>query len=128
MHMENFGCQQQSNFPHMNFQHLRLIILYNCASSLLYRSCVSALDLKCTGCLHVPTVSPFKFNLVYSRSLCSGWCGEVRDVIYTDKGKVTVVYRVTVRGTDGEVPHYYLICDSSLVLLSTTLSTRAVFS
>ncbi|KAL5209901.1 hypothetical protein ABZP36_005524 [Zizania latifolia] len=32
-----------------------------------------------------------------------GWCGEVRDVIYTDSGKVTVVYRVTVRGTDGEV-------------------------
>lgn len=32
-----------------------------------------------------------------------GWCGEVRDVIYTDNGKVTVVYRVTVRGTDGEV-------------------------
>uniref|UniRef100_A0A0D9W1G9 Uncharacterized protein n=1 Tax=Leersia perrieri TaxID=77586 RepID=A0A0D9W1G9_9ORYZ len=31
-----------------------------------------------------------------------GWCGEVRDVIYTDNGKVTVVYRVTVRGTDGE--------------------------
>ncbi|XP_062209066.1 uncharacterized protein LOC133910842 [Phragmites australis] len=22
-----------------------------------------------------------------------GWCGEVRDVIYTDNGKVTVVYR-----------------------------------
>ncbi|XP_066368212.1 DNA repair RAD52-like protein 2, chloroplastic [Miscanthus floridulus] len=32
-----------------------------------------------------------------------GWCGEVRDVIYTDSGKVTVIYRVTVRGTDGEV-------------------------
>ncbi|TVU44182.1 hypothetical protein EJB05_03617 [Eragrostis curvula] len=32
-----------------------------------------------------------------------GWCGEVRDVIYSDNGKVTVVYRVTVRGTDGEV-------------------------
>ncbi|KAF2942377.1 hypothetical protein DAI22_03g416900 [Oryza sativa Japonica Group] len=32
-----------------------------------------------------------------------GWCGEVRDVIYTDNGKVTVIYRVTVRGTDGEV-------------------------
>ncbi|CAL4920150.1 unnamed protein product [Urochloa decumbens] len=31
------------------------------------------------------------------------WCGEVRDVIYTDNGKVTVIYRVTVRGTDGEV-------------------------
>ncbi|XP_047071291.1 DNA repair RAD52-like protein 2, chloroplastic [Lolium rigidum] len=32
-----------------------------------------------------------------------GWCGEVRDVIYADNGKVTVVYRVTIRGTDGEV-------------------------
>ncbi|KAL6638280.1 hypothetical protein ACP70R_025852 [Stipagrostis hirtigluma subsp. patula] len=32
-----------------------------------------------------------------------GWCGEVRDVIYADNGRVTVVYRVTVRGTDGEV-------------------------
>ena len=99
-------------------------MLFRSALSIMF----SALDLKCTGCLNVPTVSPFKFNLVYSRSLCSGWCGEVRDVIYTDKGKVTVVYRVTVRGTDGEVPDYYLICDSSLVLLSTTLSTLAVFS
>ncbi|KAL5218289.1 hypothetical protein ABZP36_018973 [Zizania latifolia] len=32
-----------------------------------------------------------------------GWCGEVCNVIYTDNGKVTVVYRVTVRGIDGEV-------------------------
>ena len=32
-----------------------------------------------------------------------GWCGEVRDVIYNDNGKVTVVYRVTIRGVDGEV-------------------------
>ncbi|KAK1281722.1 hypothetical protein QJS10_CPB22g00376 [Acorus calamus] len=31
-----------------------------------------------------------------------GWCGEIRDVIYTDNGNVTVVYRVTVRGSDGE--------------------------
>uniref|UniRef100_J3LUT7 Uncharacterized protein n=1 Tax=Oryza brachyantha TaxID=4533 RepID=J3LUT7_ORYBR len=31
-----------------------------------------------------------------------GWYGEVRDIIYTN-GKVTVIYRVTVRGTDGEV-------------------------
>ncbi|OWM89834.1 DNA repair RAD52-like protein 2, chloroplastic [Punica granatum] len=31
-----------------------------------------------------------------------GWCGEVRDVIYSDNGSVTVVYRVTVRGSDGE--------------------------
>ncbi|XP_072965070.1 DNA repair RAD52-like protein 2, chloroplastic [Typha angustifolia] len=31
-----------------------------------------------------------------------GWCGEVRDVIYSDNGTVTVIYRVTIRGTDGE--------------------------
>ncbi|CAI9768803.1 unnamed protein product [Fraxinus pennsylvanica] len=31
-----------------------------------------------------------------------GWCGEIRDVIFTDNGSVTVVYRVTVRGLDGE--------------------------
>jgi hypothetical protein len=53
--------------------------------------------------LHVPYCLPFE---IYS--LCSGWCGEVRDVIYTDSGKVTVIYRVTVRGTDGEVPHQHL--------------------
>ncbi|KAM2541661.1 hypothetical protein TB2_021200 [Malus domestica] len=32
----------------------------------------------------------------------AGWCGEVRDVIFSDNGSVTVVYRVTVRGSDGE--------------------------
>uniref|UniRef100_J3MZ47 Uncharacterized protein n=2 Tax=Oryza brachyantha TaxID=4533 RepID=J3MZ47_ORYBR len=31
-----------------------------------------------------------------------GWCGEVRDVTYSDNGTVTVVYRVILRGTDGE--------------------------
>ncbi|KAJ4748978.1 cobalt ion-binding protein [Rhynchospora pubera] len=31
-----------------------------------------------------------------------GWCGEVRNVKYSDNGSVTVVYRVTIRGTDGE--------------------------
>ncbi|KAI7724721.1 hypothetical protein M8C21_004598, partial [Ambrosia artemisiifolia] len=31
-----------------------------------------------------------------------GWCGEIRDVIFSDTGCVTVVYRVTVRGSDGE--------------------------
>lgn len=31
-----------------------------------------------------------------------GWCGEIRDVIFSDNGAVTVVYRVTVRGSDGE--------------------------
>ncbi|GAB4839744.1 hypothetical protein Ancab_020454 [Ancistrocladus abbreviatus] len=31
-----------------------------------------------------------------------GWCGEVRDVIFSENGSITVVYRVTVRGSDGE--------------------------
>ncbi|CAN6225081.1 unnamed protein product [Urochloa humidicola] len=31
-----------------------------------------------------------------------GWCGEVRDVIYSENGTVTVVYRVILKGTDGE--------------------------
>ncbi|XP_021722977.1 DNA repair RAD52-like protein 2, chloroplastic [Chenopodium quinoa] len=31
-----------------------------------------------------------------------GWCGEVRDAIFSDDGSVTVVYRVTIRGSDGE--------------------------
>ncbi|CAJ1977835.1 unnamed protein product [Sphenostylis stenocarpa] len=31
-----------------------------------------------------------------------GWCGEIRDVIFSDNGGVTVVYRLTVRGSDGE--------------------------
>ncbi|XP_068645368.1 DNA repair RAD52-like protein 2, chloroplastic [Aristolochia californica] len=31
-----------------------------------------------------------------------GWCGEIRNVIFSNDGTVTVVYRVTVRGSDGE--------------------------
>ncbi|CAH9080333.1 unnamed protein product [Cuscuta europaea] len=31
-----------------------------------------------------------------------GWCGEIRDVIFSENGSVTVVYRVTVLGSDGE--------------------------
>ncbi|CAH8384994.1 unnamed protein product [Eruca vesicaria subsp. sativa] len=31
-----------------------------------------------------------------------GWCGEVRDVVYSENGSVTVVYRLTIRGSDGE--------------------------
>ncbi|KAE8788171.1 hypothetical protein D1007_37869 [Hordeum vulgare] len=38
-----------------------------------------------------------------------GWCGEVRDVIYNDNGNVTVVYRVTIRGIDGENNFYVRI-------------------
>lgn len=33
-----------------------------------------------------------------------GWCGEVRSIAYSGDGRsVTVVYRVTLRGSDGEV-------------------------
>ncbi|KAK9089958.1 hypothetical protein Sjap_023135 [Stephania japonica] len=32
-----------------------------------------------------------------------GWCGEIRDVIFSDNGNVTVVYRVKIRGSDGEL-------------------------
>ncbi|XP_039016874.1 DNA repair RAD52-like protein 2, chloroplastic [Hibiscus syriacus] len=32
-----------------------------------------------------------------------GWCGEVRDVKFADDGTITVVYRLTIRGSDGEV-------------------------
>lgn len=42
-----------------------------------------------------------------------GWCGEVRDVIFSD-GNVTVVYRITVRGLDGEV----LACEYHASFLS----------
>ncbi|KAA3477896.1 DNA repair RAD52-like protein 2, chloroplastic [Gossypium australe] len=31
-----------------------------------------------------------------------GWCGEVRDVIFANNGTITVVYRLTIRGSDGE--------------------------
>ncbi|KAA3456142.1 DNA repair RAD52-like protein 2, chloroplastic [Gossypium australe] len=31
-----------------------------------------------------------------------GWCGEVRDVIFSENGTITVVYRLTIRGSDGE--------------------------
>ncbi|KAJ6326430.1 hypothetical protein OIU78_013518, partial [Salix suchowensis] len=42
-----------------------------------------------------------------TRTACSafyapGWCGEIRDVIFAENGSVTVVYRVTIRGSDGE--------------------------
>ncbi|XP_057493907.1 DNA repair RAD52-like protein 2, chloroplastic [Actinidia eriantha] len=31
-----------------------------------------------------------------------GWCGEIRDVIFSENGSVTVVYRVNIKGSDGE--------------------------
>jgi hypothetical protein len=97
LHMQNFECQQQSN-----------AFSIFAIDPLLFTSNVLVV-------LHVPTVCPLKFTLCVQvgcascanclpfeiYSLCSGWCGEVRDVIYTDSGKVTLIYRVTVRGTDG---------------------------
>lgn len=42
------------------------------------------------------------------------WSGEVRNVIYSADGKsVTVVYRVTLHGTDAEV---YLLTCLSIIL------------
>ncbi|KAF9622038.1 hypothetical protein IFM89_029322 [Coptis chinensis] len=35
-------------------------------------------------------------------SILECWCGEIRDVIFSENGSVTVVYRVTIRGSDGE--------------------------
>ncbi|CAN6470437.1 unnamed protein product [Victoria cruziana] len=31
-----------------------------------------------------------------------GWCGEIRNILFSDDGNVTVVYRLTIRGSDGE--------------------------
>lgn len=67
---------------------------------------LSFIYLKCTGHANSSvfyTVLGFPLILSLFFLETSGWCGEVRDVIYTDNGKVTVIYRVTVRGTDGEV-------------------------
>ncbi|RWW09658.1 hypothetical protein GW17_00026838 [Ensete ventricosum] len=53
--------------------------------------------------LDIPTRCP---HLTYHTNrmlsfFAPGWCGEVRDVIFSDNGNVTVVYRVTIRGSDG---------------------------
>ncbi|WVY93528.1 hypothetical protein V8G54_032616 [Vigna mungo] len=61
---------------------------------------------------HVPgdpsasTFIPWYFAAYHANRMLSfyapGWCGEIRDVIFSDNGSVTVVYRLTVRGSDGE--------------------------
>ncbi|KAK1365566.1 DNA repair RAD52-like protein 2, chloroplastic [Heracleum sosnowskyi] len=54
---------------------------------------------------HINTSAPFIPWYHANRMLsfyAPGWCGEIRDVIFSDSGSVTVVYRVTVRGLDGE--------------------------
>lgn len=54
---------------------------------------------------HSPASPPF-FPWYQANRMLSfyapGWCGEVRDVIFSDNGTVTVVYRVTITGSDGE--------------------------
>lgn len=47
-------------------------------------------------------------------SVIAGWCGEIRDLIFSDNGTVTVVYRVTIRGSDGEV---WLMFSNSLLII-----------
>jgi hypothetical protein len=54
---------------------------------------------------HDNLIHIYKLGLVNS----SGWCGEVRDVIFSDGGLVTVIYRVVIRGNDGEVIFYYFL-------------------
>ncbi|KAI4385332.1 hypothetical protein MLD38_003372 [Melastoma candidum] len=55
---------------------------------------------------HDRSSSPYSLPWFHANRMLSfyapGWCGEVRDVIYSDAGSVTVLYRVTIRGSDGE--------------------------
>ncbi|XP_038713976.1 DNA repair RAD52-like protein 2, chloroplastic [Tripterygium wilfordii] len=55
---------------------------------------------------HHPSSSTFSIPWYHANRMLSfyapGWCGEIRDVIFSDNGSVTVVYRVTIRGSDGE--------------------------
>ncbi|MED6222577.1 hypothetical protein PIB30_065718, partial [Stylosanthes scabra] len=48
-----------------------------------------------------PTLIPWYHANRMLSFYAPGWCGEIRDVIFSDNGSVTVVYRVTVRGSDG---------------------------
>ncbi|KAF5746347.1 hypothetical protein HS088_TW06G00518 [Tripterygium wilfordii] len=55
---------------------------------------------------HYPSSSTFSVPWYHANRMLSfyapGWCGEIRDVVFSDNGSVTVVYRVTLRGSDGE--------------------------
>ena len=44
-----------------------------------------------------------KIILMFRYFVFPGWCGEIRDVIFSENGSVTVVYRVNIKGSDGEV-------------------------
>ncbi|KAJ6804672.1 DNA repair RAD52-like protein 2, chloroplastic [Iris pallida] len=48
--------------------------------------------------IHIPWYHANRMLSFYA----PGWCGEIRDVIFGDNGSVTVLYRVTIRGSDGE--------------------------
>ncbi|KAK7272780.1 hypothetical protein RIF29_13819 [Crotalaria pallida] len=48
-----------------------------------------------------PTLIPWYHANRMLSFYAPGWCGEIRDVIFSDNGSVTVVYRLTVRGSDG---------------------------
>ncbi|KAL3615733.1 hypothetical protein CASFOL_041394 [Castilleja foliolosa] len=51
---------------------------------------------------HSTFIPWYQANRMLSFYAPEGWCGEIRDVIFSENGSVTVVYRVTVRGSDGE--------------------------
>ncbi|KAI4383644.1 hypothetical protein MLD38_009456 [Melastoma candidum] len=55
---------------------------------------------------HDRSSSPYSLPWFHANRMMSfyapGWCGEVQDVIYSDAGSVSVLYRVTIRGSDGE--------------------------
>ncbi|KAF3430873.1 hypothetical protein FNV43_RR25603 [Rhamnella rubrinervis] len=55
-----------------------------------------------------------------------GWCGEIRDVIFSDNGSVTVVYRVTIRGSDGELES--VLCFTFHMTLTNVTLCFGVFS
>ncbi|XP_077212371.1 DNA repair RAD52-like protein 2, chloroplastic [Tasmannia lanceolata] len=50
---------------------------------------------------HHKTIPWFHANRMLS-FYAPGWCGEICDVIFSDNESVTVVYRVTIRGSDAE--------------------------
>lgn len=48
--------------------------------------------------------------LILSKSCNAEWSGEIRSTSYSPDGKsVSVVYRVTIYGTDAEVPNFRLL-------------------
>eukprot|EP00250_Pteridium_aquilinum_P000932 c11115_g1_i1 orf=81-845(+) len=54
------------------------------------------------GSLHQKYIPWYQANRMLS-FYAPGWCGEVRDITFSADGKfVTVIYRVTIRGSDGQ--------------------------